>query len=125
MKLIKQPNKWTCLPTSFAMVLDIPLDIIMTKIGHNGPDFHIQELIDVAMKFNFMVTPIESNPRIGLSEDDCKHVYDFDMASHRLAKYLNEHKGVLTGVFSKKRHAVAYKDKTIYDPNGAEYPIAL
>src|SRR5260221_108718 len=76
MNLQKQPNRWSCLPTAFAMVLDISVKEVITEIGHDGSEivypnleepkcrraFHIQELIDFAISIGVSVVPIEPLP---------------------------------------------------------------
>ena len=58
MKIQKQPNRWSCLPTSFAMILDVDVNELIRKIGHDGSEilwpnleepycrraFHIEEI---------------------------------------------------------------------------------
>jgi len=64
----KQPNAWSCLPTAFAMVCDMPVEELIAKIGHDGSreryaepkpqiGFHIQEIID-ALYHDYSITEI-------------------------------------------------------------------
>ena len=76
MKPIANPNAWSCLPASFASVLEVSLDAILAVIGHDGseithaglPDplqrrgFHPQELIKVCLQDGKFVTSVELNP---------------------------------------------------------------
>lgn len=76
MKLITQPNKWTCLPTSVAMLLNISLDDIFKIVGHDGsqilwkdfPDpqnrrgFHIQEMYEVIEAKGWFAMPFDLRP---------------------------------------------------------------
>ena len=73
MRLQQSPIRGTCLPTSFAMAMGIPVADIFAALGHDGsevlwPDlpeptcqrgFHVQELIRLAVKCGWSVTPIE------------------------------------------------------------------
>jgi hypothetical protein len=83
MRLLTQPNKWTCLPTSVAMLMNVSLDDIFKYLGHDGSDivwphlsdpqnrraFHIQEMIDFALEGNYLLTPIEQNPMFANSPE--------------------------------------------------------
>ncbi len=74
MKLQQQPNRWSCMPTALAMLLDRPVEMIINQIGHDGSDkiwpdkpepncyrgFNIQELIRVADSYGYALTPIYS-----------------------------------------------------------------
>ncbi len=74
MKIQKQPNMWSCLPTAFAMVLDIPVNQVIQEIGHDGSEitwpeliepfkrrsFHLQEMSKVCLSKNLNITVIES-----------------------------------------------------------------
>lgn len=138
---LKSPNRWSCLPTSFAMVLGVDLEKLITEIGHDGseiifPDlqeplrrraFHIQELIDCAIARGIMVTPIEALPVQGPS---ASHTFEFaeEQSSQRLTNYLVNYSGVLTGLSqSGNPHAVAWfgiDDKIIDPKDGMPHPLA-
>ncbi len=69
-------NGWSCLPCSFAMVLDIPVKKFIEMIGHDGSakpyegysdqiaGFHEQECIEVLQQLGYACTPIEIIPQI-------------------------------------------------------------
>ena len=73
MKLQKQPNNWSCLPTAFASLLEIDVKHIIRATGHDGSTlmwrsfdppycyrgWHIQELVKLALEFGYAVTTIE------------------------------------------------------------------
>lgn len=136
LRRLKSPNRWSCLATSFAMVLDVPLEELIEEIGHDGsevifPDlpeplrrraFHVQELIDCAIRRGVSVTPIEGLPA---ASPDSRHTITLPQRdpSRRLRDYLVFHKGVLTGLSqSGNPHAVAWlgDDRCYYDPKDAE-----
>jgi hypothetical protein len=72
----KNPNAWSCLPTAFASVLNVPVELVIAQIGHDGSEithvglpeplkrrgFHPQECIEVCMRDGMAVTQIEVNP---------------------------------------------------------------
>jgi len=76
MRLQRKPERRMCLPTSFAIALDMPVEAVLAEIGHDGgkivnpllPEplcragFHVQELIDVCLRHGLAVTPIELCP---------------------------------------------------------------
>lgn len=125
-----QPNRWSCLPTSFAMACRVPLEKILEIIGHDGSQiiwselsepkrrrtFHVQECVWAAWKLGFCVTAFEASPQLAASEYniiDIPIIYD--------DKDLLRRRGVITGVANGNRHAVAYEGRIVYDPNGTVY----
>jgi hypothetical protein len=134
MRLQTQPNKWSCLPTAFAIATSIPVAEFIEFAGHDGseilfPDydepycrrsFHPQELTDMCLRENFAVIPIERQPMV-LSND---HVHMVPMFERRMDYYLLNYTGVLIGMSQAGTpHAVAWNGHRILDPNGTEYGI--
>lgn len=138
-KLQIQPNRATCLITSFAMLLDIPVQKLIEEIGHDGleikyPDLpkprcykghHPQEIIDYCLEKDWFVTEIIANPHSGDESDETGYsIFTEETKQHRITRYLEDYSGVLTGLTnSNKRHAVVWDKETcmIYDPNGTIY----
>lgn len=133
MRHLIQPNRWTCLPTSFAMVLCRTLDEILAGVGHDGseilwPDlpeprcrrgFHIQEMISYAWSQGFTVTPFQAVPR--LAPDDLETPVSIRPLVD-LRQILDGRIAVLTGLSGRgSPHAVAWDGKLIRDPNGETY----
>lgn len=136
MKLQRSPNRWSCLPTAFAMVLGEPVDHVIKWLGHDGSQicwpelpepncrigFHIQELIDYCMYNNYTVTPLQMMP-FSKGGIDCTPVrpntrYDWNDRCRLMIGTI----GVITGEAPNgQSHAVAWNGKTILDPNGTEY----
>ncbi len=144
---IQTHNAWSCLPCSFAMAIDMPVEEFIDEIGHQGAaepypgldtkaGFHEQECIDVLQRRGFACTPIEIVPQMvpceggptrqiwfgsrpGLSPEDCNW--------ERFLSHLQGTCGVLTGVKKKINsdsfigHAVAWFDDMIHDPQGPGY----
>lgn len=127
MKHQKQPNGWSCLPTAFAIVANIDVDLLYKMIGHDGssiiwPDqrepycrraFHVQEVIYAFWEIGLSVTCFSARPTI---ENDYEIVYPFD-------KVLYANEGVLTGRVNNQEHAVAWDRSLVIDPNGTFYPV--
>lgn len=144
MKIQRQPNTWSCILASAAMVLDTDCKTLTEMIGHDGSEivlpslpepakrrgFHLQEIIDCAIKLGYTVTPIEVLP---YSTPDGKaefpvnfkirtdgNLFYWDNKS-RLLSYMKDTKGIITGLASQWRHALAWDGKKIYDPHGLVY----
>ena len=76
MRLLRKPERWMCLPASFAMVLGLPLSVIFDEIGHDGSQivkpelpepmcrrgFHPQELIHLCLNHGHAATRVELYP---------------------------------------------------------------
>lgn len=134
MNLIKQPNCWSCLPTSFAMAMDFSIELVIHNLGHDGSEiiwpsypepirrksFHIQELIRLAYNLRYAVIPFDSIPVMAPEEDGPEHVVELDFETI----LYNCLRGVITGISpSGSRHAVAWNGSKVYDPNGTKYDI--
>ncbi len=130
---MRQPNNWTCLITSFAIVLKIDVSELIKMVGSDGTEaiwgskvaerkgHHIQEIIDCCYGLGYDVTPIEYNPIQGCRETLPKIltynlIKDPLSREHRMQKYLAENDGVITGIFNKKPHAMAWKNGDYFDP---------
>jgi len=145
MELQKMPDKGLCLPTSFAMALDVPVSDLMKRLNgdhysrvfsdkrepHCWRGTHIQECIQIALSLGFAVTPLELWPVIAAYEGAETFVVCYHEGNERIFEdQILLSRGVLTG----KRgvpgvgivaHAVAYDHGLLYDPNGVEYAYSL
>ncbi len=113
-----------CLAVASAMALGITYDQLIKSIGHDGqkiifpdlPDpgkrqgFHIQEVVDVAIKMGIAVTPIEALP---YSTPDGQKVYGVNFKIKRFQNHLIGSRGVITGMKKKWRHAVYWDGKYV------------
>lgn len=134
MQLQKQPNNWSCLATAFAMAFEMSLEELLIIIGHDGSEeihpslsepynrrsFHIQEMVDVAIKFDLGIVQIDLEP-IHIIHD---LTWSMGIDCERMRKYLEKFTGVLVGIGTTGRpHAVAWDGVDILDPNGQVYNI--
>jgi hypothetical protein len=135
MILQKQPNRWSCLPTSFAMALDISVEPFINRIGHDGsprvwdnlPEpkcrrgFHIHGCIEVADRLGKSVTPFELVPMHAptMSVEPIRVTFTDNLA--RFKRVISASRGVITCL----GHAVAYENGVIYDPAGRMQPFDL
>lgn len=133
-----KPNKWSCLPTSFAMAVGDSIEDFIKEIGHDGSKivndllgdpmcrqgFHIQECIWVVLNtYGYTVTPIEMYPT-SIYDDGGTRVI------HRVEGFnqmIQQERGILTGIGRKCHHAVAFDRGMIFDPDpGVDpYPYSL
>lgn len=128
-----KPNRWSCLPTAFAIALQRPVAELIKRIGHDGseilwPDlpeprcrrgFHTQELVSVAWNLGFSCTAIECCPSL---TPDGKRLARVEFSASRVDEFLKSTSGVVTGAGKRCHHAVAYHHGCIYDPDGKIYP---
>lgn len=133
MKLIESPNKWSCLPCSFAMVLGISLSEMLGRIGHTGDEivfphlpeplrrrtFHIQECAAVALSLGYGTTEYQFGPVL---TPDGKSFYDVPPLIDPVV-LMSVSKGVLLGRGRQHGHAVAWDGKHVHDPHGMVYDI--
>ena len=129
MKHIRSPNRWSCLPTSFAMVMDVDLQDLIHHIGHDGShiewpeigddpwqrrSFHIQEILYVAHTvYNQHFTVLQPFPVAQCLKHGGNHTYHIDK-QERFKQILHSFMGVLIG----EAHAVAWDGYQILDPGG-------
>ncbi len=124
MNLQKQPNRASCLLTSFAMAIDQPVKQLMEILGHDGTEiisdskipfcyagFHVQECFFACSYFNKYFSTYEVNSIISykIGKRSIQVAWDWD-------KILKSN-GVMVG----STHAVACSNELIYDPNGTIY----
>jgi hypothetical protein len=130
MKMVLQPNAWSCLPTAFAICFEQSPAEIIDAIGHDGSEilfpeesapgcyrgFDQQEIIDVCYNDGIMPILIEAFPHVAK-----KPV--FHDSQMRLKVYLQDHIGILLGRVDGRNHAVAWDREIIWDPTGKKYEI--
>lgn len=125
--LQRQPNLWSCFPTSFAIILDVPIERIIEELGHDGSEiirpnklepycyrgFHPQEFTKLCLNYgqaliNFDVEPLNYN-----GETIIKMSSDLEY----ILKLMTHNVGVIGGYFKPGRlHAVAWDGRYILDP---------
>ena len=140
------PAEGLCLPTSFAMALDIPVESLLSQLrGWHDVIFpglpeplcwrgvHIQELIRLALNYGHAVTPCEMYPQIAPprpGHDNYVVTFDGEDNQQAFADVILVSRGVVTGargvpITGMVGHAVAYDHGFILDPNGYEYAYSL
>lgn len=139
MQLQQRPEPWMCLPLSFAIALNIPVEQILADVGHDGSEivfpmlpeplrrrcFHIQEMIRVAIARGFTVTPVELFPVLSPTPR-FRHIVYFPGGNWpRFIETVYTSAGVLTGTGKRVGHATAYDHGRVYDPKGQIYEFTL
>lgn len=145
MILRRNINDWSCLPTAFAMAIDVSPEWLVQEIGHSGDDepygypglkagFHEQECIEVLLRHGYACTPIEVGPTISpnLDKQKIRRIYfggGLGGNWARLLRHMAGTCGVLTGTHMKSKtawprgHAVAWDGEVIHDSIGPRcYP---
>ena len=137
MEMRRQPNAWSCVLASAAMVLDTDVKTLIEMIGHDGSEvvlptlpepakrrgFHMQEIIDCAIKLSHTITPIEVLP-YSTPDGKAEFPVNFQISNEeRLLHYMKRGSGIITGLARKFRHAVAWDGNKIFDPHGLTYPL--
>ena len=130
----RKPNAWSCAITALAMTLDIPVEDVVAEAGHDGGEiifplleepkcrkgFHLQELIMIAWRHGYAMTPIELFPLILATDHSKTHkVWDQTEATYR-ARFMagvNLYPGILEGRNKRCHHAVYNHRGQIYDPD--------
>lgn len=139
MQLQIKPTPWSCLATSFAMALDIPLEKFFEYVGHDGsrivtslPEpgnragIHVQEAIDVCWLLGRTATPFELMPQSINRPGDPARLISFGEPFpnenwFRFNTHLASGRGVLECQGRKWGHAVAFDRGRIFDPDGHEH----
>lgn len=134
MKLIQQPNDWSCVACSFAMTFNVSLDVIVKIIGHDGSEFVFEnvrrgfapmEMIYVGSKLGKFVMPLHTDEELIYEQytkviklPKPKEWWQEMLIGNKAVLFLDKGKSYL--------HAVAYnpEDGLIYDPTGIKYPIS-
>lgn len=145
MQLQRMPAPGLCLPTSFAMALEIPVDSLLSQLrGWHDTIFpglpeplcwrgiHIQEVIRLAVNYGYAVTPCEMFPQIAAPKPGFENfVVTYNENNRQVfADVILLSRGVITGVRGVPMagvvgHAAAYDHGFVYDSNGYEYAYDL
>lgn len=136
MKHLRQPNGWSCVATSFAMVLDTSVEEIFEYTGHDGSaivfpglnDPHcrrghtVYEMIQFALHCGIGVIPM-STKYAHTSLISGQEIV-VDVAPEIIEDlYAQEHMVMLGTVPSGTGHAISWNSETqvFLDPNGSTY----
>lgn len=128
----RKPTSWGCAITALAMTLDIPVEDVVAEAGHDGGEiifpllkepacrkgFHLQELVRIAWRHGFAMTPVELFPRIMATDHSKTHkVWDQTECKARFMGIINSTCGILEGYGKLCHHAVYNRYGQIFDPD--------
>lgn len=135
MRLQKQPNCWSCLPTAVAILLDVDLKDVLDKLGHDGSEILFPDLPDPIGRRAFVIQEIQyimPHYGIALVEYSPGIIYSptvnhtKEIIFDKFGDVFSERNGLLFGVPHGKKlgHVVSWLaiEGLIYDPNGTKYP---
>jgi hypothetical protein len=142
MKHQRKPNAWSCAITALAMTLDTPVSELIRELGHDGGEvifpllkepqcwrgFHSQEIIRIAFKRGFAMTPIELFSSILATDHSKTHkVWGETYSRAFFMGVVNSTFGILEGHGTTCQHAVYNRYGTLYDPDpsGTVYPFSF
>lgn len=138
MQLLQQPNRWSCLITSAAMVLDCRTGDLIDRLGHDGSQilwptepeplcrkgFQIEEIQYLALRYGRLFAEFMPKLCYAPKPDRTPHWLNFENDYHNVLKIAN---GIMLGTYygSDNAHAVAWnaKDEVIHDPAGRRVPL--
>lgn len=135
MELLIQPNRWSCVLTSFAMATDISEQELIKALRHNGSERIFPDLPEPLCRRGFdpreFVFPLFVRG-INVVQVDAYLIRSFGDQTYskdnrtEMFLLMTKNKGVLTGVTkNNKYHTVAWNGSEIYDPNGTIYGLGL
>jgi len=128
MLIQRQPNRWSCFPTAFAMLMDIEVKELIEVIGHDGseiifPDlpepyrrrgFDYTETMIACLDFGFVASPLFIEHEYGLGHPNSIMINHKDKI---IKEVLPEFHGVACGKINNKFHALAWNGE-YHDPSG-------
>lgn len=138
MDLIRKTNGWSCILEAFAMAMDTTTDELIREIGHSGSQimapalpepqcrrgFHIQELIQVAIRYGKSVTPFELIPSSLFVSGDTLKITN-NLRESEFLSLIRTKRGVITGMSRRTMHAVAIDRGKVYDSVGLIYDFSF
>ena len=122
--VLKQPNRWTCLPTALAQLLKVPLADVIRIIGHDGSQIVADELEGEARRRCFTQQEIvyaALHLGVTLTTFEEKDVDSRGVVIHypQWTVAYEHFDGILMGSYMNRStgHAVCKKGLYLYDPS--------
>lgn len=138
MKLQTQNERWQCVITAFAMVLNVHVEDLIRLVGHDGseiafPDLpeperrqghNIYEMIRVAVNLGYAVTPIPLRPATTPANNPAREIIiGTDEGNwNDFSSHLQHSRGIIECSGPYGYHVIAYDHGRILDPRGHEFP---
>ena len=128
-----EPGQHQCLVFSLAMLLGESVETLLQEIGHSGEEvwwpgweipysyrgIHIQEVIELCLKRNYTLTPIEMTPVSGCAKEPGNYRPIYEDGAERFYRLVQGRRGIMIS----SNHAVAWDGRIIWDPNGRLYEL--
>jgi hypothetical protein len=127
-QLSLNPNSWSCLPTSVANVIGMPVAEFIALIGHDGNEypygpphehqqrgFHTQECINVLIDLGYSATPVEVYPSLKPAEESTG-IAVFKDSAMLFYGIVESSIGFICGEWEGVGHCVANFKGEIVDP---------
>ena len=138
--LIKStPNRWSCVPAAFATAINVEVQTLIEKIGHDGseiifPDleeplcrraFHVQELCIALFSLGYFVSGYDCLP-LALCDEDHMYTVEYPDEKALFKEIMSNSIGVGCGRIQNTNttHAFAWNGERCYDPQGFIYPLS-
>lgn len=136
-ELLKQPNGWSCFPTSLAMLLGHSIKEVIEGIGHDGSEiiwpnlkdpfrrrcFHVQEICHYALQSGFALGQYDLAPASAPSFE--VEPFTISGQGNIIADLMQKYEGIVLGYgHARMHHVVAWDREQIFDPNGTTYCIS-
>ncbi len=131
MKLIRQPNAWSCVGCAFAMATESSLEYYISALGHDGSEkwwdvhdpygrrcFDVQECSGVALALGFYVHEIRNGYEYGPEGHPKRKI---EVPQSYIEAIMNQMRGVVlcTPKYNDQNsHAVAWDGFSVFDPLG-------
>jgi hypothetical protein len=126
------PNYFACLPTAFAIALDVPVRDLLSGLGFDGaaiifddaeePEcrraWHYQDFLETCLVRGYAPLLIEAIPTVLVNGTSRELPLPKD-PHVRLSAFMTAFKGVILGTTGLgKRHAVAWESSLFYNTDG-------
>lgn len=120
MELQRQPNRFSCLITAYAMLLGVEVSRLIEEVGHDGSGEHLghhpQELLSLCEARQRAITMYELIPHSQIGEI-ITPVWNTPTCHKRFLFLLRAHECVMTGLNPDGQpHAWAWDQHRVLDP---------
>lgn len=128
MKYQTSPNRWSCLLTSFANVLDCEVKLLVEEIGHDGSAilyqgladpirrraFHIQEFTKSCYARGYVPFNVDAQPVLAVPYSHYSLTLD---GTDLMRQFMSKYKGILIGETRGQSHAWSWDTIDLFDPS--------
>jgi hypothetical protein len=123
--------------------MDVPLETLISTIGHDGsavvfPElpvpmryagFDMQEIVDAALANGWSMTHVEARPRVTPDGSHVRDLFPEDKIQPRMMRYFDNYSGIAIGMRTSGQwwHSVAWDHihRLWFDPSGPVLPFNM